>query len=65
MEPDKKFKIVHKKDSNLLDLQKSIEEKTGLNVNITNKKDNSGTITFEYKNLDQLDKIIKTIKNNY
>ena len=62
---DKKFKIVHKKDSNLLDLQKSIEEKTGLNVNITNKKDNSGTITFEYKNLDQLDKIIKTIKNNY
>ena len=62
---DKKFKIVHKKDSNLLDLQRSIEEKTGLNVNITNKKDNSGTITFEYKNLDQLDKIIKTIKNNY
>ena len=62
---DKKFKIVHKKDSNLLDLQKSIEEKTGLNVNITNKKDNSGTITFEYKNLDQLDKIIKTNKNNY
>ena len=62
---DKKFKIVHKKDSNLLDLQKSIEEKTGLNVNITNKKDNSVTITFEYKNLDQLDKIIKTIKNNY
>ena len=48
-----------------MDLQKSIEEKTGLNVNITNKKDNSGTITFEYKNLDQLDKIIKTIKNNY
>tara|TARA_B100002052_G_C15847467_1_gene583251 strand:+ start:610 stop:1458 length:849 start_codon:yes stop_codon:yes gene_type:complete len=62
---NKKLKIIHKKDSNLLDLQKSIEEKTGLNVNISNKKDNSGTITFEYKDLDQLDKIIKIIKNNY
>ena len=62
---DKKFKIISKKDSNILDLQKSLEEKTGLSVSINNKKNNSGTISFEYQNLDQLDKIIDTIKKNY
>ena len=62
---NKKFKLVHKKDSNILDLQKTLEEKTGLNISILNKKSNSGTITFEYKDLDQLDRIINTIKNNY
>ena len=61
----KKFKLIHKKDANLLDLQKTLEEKTGLNVTITNKKNNSGTISFEYQNLDQLDKIIASIKNSY
>ncbi len=62
---DKKFKLVSKKDPNILDLQKDLEEKTGLNVSINNKKNNSGTITFEYKYLDQLDKIIDSIKKNY
>ena len=62
---NKKFKLVHKKDPNILDLQKTLEEKTGLNVSISNKKSNSGTVTFEYKDLDQLDRIINTIKNNY
>ena len=61
----KKFQLVHKKDSNILDLQKILEEKTGLIVSITNRKSNSGIISFEYKNLDQLDKIIDVIKNNY
>ena len=62
---DKKFKLVHKKDSNILDLQKDLEEKTGLSVSISNKKNNSGTISFEYRDLDQLDKLINTIKKNY
>ncbi len=62
---DKKFKLIKKKDPNILDLQKSLEEKTGLNVSITNKKNNSGTIAFEYRDLDQLEKITNTIKNNY
>ena len=62
---DKKFKLVSKKDSNILDLQKDLEEKTGLNVSINNKKNNSGFISFEYKDLDQLDKLIDTIKKNY
>tara|TARA_Y100000590_G_scaffold422719_1_gene527746 strand:- start:1194 stop:2042 length:849 start_codon:yes stop_codon:yes gene_type:complete len=62
---NKKIKLIHKKDANILDLQKLLEEKTGLNISINNKKNNSGTITFSYNDLDQLDKIIKTIKNNY
>ena len=62
---NKKFKLVRKKDPNILDLQKTLEEKTGLNISISNKKSNAGTITFEYKDLDQLDRIINTIKNNY
>ena len=62
---DKKFKLISKKDPNILDLQKTLEEKTGLNISITNKKNNSGIIAFEYKDLDQLDKIIKAIKNSY
>ncbi len=61
----KKFKLVSKKDSNILELQKSLEEKTGISVLINNKKNNSGTISFEYQNIDQLDKIIEAIKNNY
>jgi len=61
----KKIHPVHKKDSNILDLQKTLEEKTGLSVAINNKKNNSGTISFEYKNLQQLDSIIKAIKNTY
>ena len=62
---NKKFELIHKKDSNVLDLQRVLEEKTGLSVNITNRKNNSGTISFEYKDLDQLDKITSAIKNNY
>ena len=62
---DKKFKLVSKKDPNILDLQKSLEEKVGLTVSIINKKNNSGTISFEYHDLDQLNKLIDTIKKNY
>ncbi len=62
---DKKLKLIEKKDPNILDLQKSLEEKTGLNVSVTNKKNNSGTITFEYLDLDQLERITNAIKNNY
>ena len=62
---DKKLKLIEKKDPNILDLQKSLEAKTGLNVSVTNKKNNSGTIAFEYSDLDQLERITNTIKNNY
>ena len=62
---NKKLKLVSKKDSNILDLQKILEDKTGLNVSINNKKNNMGTISFEYLNLEQLDKLINIIKKNY
>ena len=62
---NKKLKIVHKKDANILDLQRILQEKTGLNISINNKKNNSGTISFEYQDLEQLDKIIDLIKKNY
>ena len=61
----KKLKIVHKKDANILDLQRILQEKTGLNISINNKKNNTGTISFEYQDLEQLDKIIDIIKKNY
>ncbi len=62
---NKKFKLISKKDANILDLQKDLEEKTGLNVSISNKKNNTGSISFEYQDLEQLDRLINTIKKNY
>ena len=53
------------KDLNVRDLELSIASKIGLKVNISNKKNNKGKISFEYKDLDQLNKIIEVIKNNY
>jgi len=53
------------KDPNLKALEVSIIEKTGLNILIKNKKNNTGTLVLEYKDLDQLNKIIEIIKSNY
>jgi ParB family chromosome partitioning protein len=51
--------------SNLQALENSIADKVGLNVRINNTKRNSGNIKIEYKDLDQLNKIIEIIKFNY
>ena len=64
------FKIkkqTHKtsKDANIQALEDSIVEKIGLNILIKNKKNNTGTLVLEYKDLDQLNKIIEIIKSNY
>jgi len=53
------------KDPNLSYLEDSITSKIGLNVLIKNKKNNKGQIIIEYKELDQLNKIVEIIKNNY
>ena len=53
------------KDPNIKDLEKSISEKIGLSVIIKNNKRNKGSITFSYKEIDQLNKIIEIIKANY
>ena len=52
-------------DTNLQALESSIVDKIGINVSIKNKKNNTGLIVFEYKDLDQLNKIIEIIKSNY
>jgi len=53
------------KDTNIKNLEFSITKKIGLNVLIKNKKNNTGSIAFEYKDFDQLNKIIDIIKSNY
>ena len=61
----KKHSLKPSKDINLKVLENSIREKIGLNVLIKNKKNNSGSLLLEYKDLDQLNKIIEIIKSNY
>jgi|TARA_B110000438_G_scaffold26553_1_gene25314 ParB family transcriptional regulator, chromosome partitioning protein len=61
----KRQSLKNPKDSNLQALESSIADKIGLNVIIKNKKNNMGSIIFEYKDLDQLNKIIEIIKSNY
>ena len=53
------------KSSNLQSLENSIADKIGLNIRINNTKKNKGNIQIEYKDLDQLNKIIEIIKSNY
>jgi len=57
------FKTI--KDSNLRELESSIIEKIGLNVIIKNKNNNTGSLVLEYKDLDQLNKLVEIIKSNY
>jgi ParB family transcriptional regulator, chromosome partitioning protein len=61
----KKKSFKSSKDTNLQALESSIVEKIGLNVLIKNKKNNTGSLVVEYKDLDQLNKIIEIIKSNY
>jgi ParB family chromosome partitioning protein len=53
------------KDTNIIALELSVSNKIGLNVEIQNNVRNKGKISFEYKDLDQLNKIIDIIKSNY
>jgi len=53
------------KDSNILDIENQLMEKIGMRVYVNNKKNNSGTIAFEYKGLDQMERLIEVIKKNY
>ena len=61
----KKNKLKDQKDPNIRELENSLSEKIGINVLIKNNKRNEGTITFSYKEIDQLNKIIEIIKSNY
>ena len=58
----KKFKS---KDSNTIATENALAEIIGMRVVLINKKNNSGTLSIQYKGLDQLDRLINIIKSNY
>ena len=51
-------------DTNILKTQERIEKILGLKVNIINKKNNSGKVTIEYKDLDQFSLISELLTKN-
>ena len=65
LKSSKKNNLINLVDPNLRNLENSITEKIGLSVKIKNNKKNYGSITFDFKSLDQLNKIIDIIKLNY
>ena len=54
-----------KKDPNIVNLEQELTDKIGMRVFVKNKKNNSGTISLEYKGADQLDRLVEIIKQNY
>ncbi len=52
-------------DPNIINLEENFESKTGLKVKIYSKKNNSGSVVFEYKDNDQLNHLLMIIKSNY
>ena len=57
-------KLKKGEDPNIIKEQKELEEILGLKVAIINKKNNSGKITIEYKDLDQFELVSKLLKKN-
>jgi len=53
------------KDSNIIATENELTDKIGMRVFLSNKKNKSGTLTFHYNGLDQLDRLIDVIKKNY
>ena len=58
-------KLSNNKDPNIKLLEQQLMERIGMNVEIKNKKSNKGSITFNYKQMDQLNRIIELIKKDY
>ncbi len=54
-----------RKDPNIISLEEELTDKIGMRVFVKNKKNNSGTISLEYKGADQLDRLVEIIKQNY
>jgi len=54
-----------KKDPNIASLEQELTDKIGMRVLVKNKRNNSGTISLEYKGADQLDRLVEIIKENY
>ena len=58
-------KLLNNKDPNIKILEQDLMDKIGMTVEIKNKKNNKGSIMFNYKELDQLNRIIESIKKSY
>ena len=61
--PTKSIKI--SKDPNIKKIETELMEKIGLKTQIANKKNNKGSVTFDYRDLDQLNHLIDIIKKYY
>ena len=61
--PSKSFKA--SKDPNIKKIESELMEKIGLKTKITNKKNNKGFVTFDYRDLEQLNHLIEIIKKHY
>ena len=57
--------IKNSKDPNIRKIESDLMEKIGLKTQITNKKNNKGSVTFDYRDLDQLNHLIEIIKKYY
>ena len=61
--PSKTIKAL--KDPNIKKIENDLMERIGLKTYISNKKNNKGIVSFEYRDLDQLNHLIEIIKKNY
>ena len=61
--PSKSIKV--SKDPNIKKIENELMEKIGLKTQINNKKNNKGSVTFDYRDLDQLNHLIELIKKFY
>ena len=57
--------LTKRKDSNILSIEEELSNKIGMRVFVNNKRNNTGTISVEYKAVDQLDRLVEVIKKNY
>ena len=53
------------KDPNIKKIENELMSKIGLKTQIINKKNNKGSVTFDYRDLDQLNRLIEIIKKYY
>ena len=51
-------------DANIIKIQERFERALGMRVNISNKKNNSGRVIIEYKDLEQFELISKLLTKN-
>ena len=61
----KKNYSTKRKDSNILSIEEELSNRIGMRVFVNNKRNNTGTISVEYKAVDQLDRLVEVIKKNY